>query len=222
MAGWMSLTGEPGEPGEPGGSRSRPACRSGVSRPGCSPRTACWLLCSSVSAAARDRSVVDIAMLVSLVEMLAYQATGYFAAGAAPRREVNLHATIAPYGTFATADARRREIGPPGPVDRQRSPRPAGAGLRPRRADPLARPGSSRTTTCSSGGLQLRIRHEQLGEVSVPGEPWRINGEAVAARLALRCWASTPRRTCASSGSRRTAAEPPAPAKTRLTSLTQP
>lgn len=169
-----------------------------------------------------EGSVVDIAMLVSLVEMLAYQATGYFAAGAAPRREVNLHATIAPYGTFATADARGREIGPAGPVNRQRSPRPAGASLRPRRADPLARPGSSRTTTCSSGGLQLRIQHEQLGEVSVPREPWRINGEAVAARLGRRCWASTPRRTCASSGSRSTAAEPPAPAKTRLTSLMQP
>ena len=33
-------------------------------------------------------------------------------------------------------------------------------------------------------GLQLRVDHEQLGPVSVPGGPWRIDGEPVSARLA--------------------------------------
>ena len=50
--------------------------------------------------------VVDVAMLDSLVSMLAYQATRYFATGIAPLREGNQHATIAPYGTFDTSDGR--------------------------------------------------------------------------------------------------------------------
>ena len=32
-------------------------------------------------------------------------------------------------------------------------------------------------------GLQLRVDHEQLGQVSVPGGPWRIDGVPVSARL---------------------------------------
>ena len=32
-------------------------------------------------------------------------------------------------------------------------------------------------------GLQLRVEHEQLGQVSVPGGPWRIDGAPVSARL---------------------------------------
>ena len=32
-------------------------------------------------------------------------------------------------------------------------------------------------------GLQLRVDHEQLGQVSLPGGPWRIDGAPVSARL---------------------------------------
>ncbi|MHB8274602.1 MAG: CoA transferase, partial [Dermatophilaceae bacterium] len=32
-------------------------------------------------------------------------------------------------------------------------------------------------------GLQLRVDHEQLGQVSVPGGPWRIDDAPVSARL---------------------------------------
>jgi crotonobetainyl-CoA:carnitine CoA-transferase CaiB-like acyl-CoA transferase len=32
-------------------------------------------------------------------------------------------------------------------------------------------------------GLQLRVDHEQLGQLSVPGGPWRIDGAPVSARL---------------------------------------
>ena len=44
-------------------------------------------------------------------------------------------------------------------------------------------------------GLQLRVEHEQLGEVSVPGGPWRIDGVPVSASSAI-CLSGTiwPRR----------------------------
>jgi CoA:oxalate CoA-transferase len=49
-------------------------------------------------------TVIDVALNDSLMALLAYQAGMYFATGASPRREGNYHATIAPYGTFATGD----------------------------------------------------------------------------------------------------------------------
>ena len=48
--------------------------------------------------------VIDVAMQDSLMALLTYQGGRYFATGQAPRREGNVHPTIAPYGTFATAD----------------------------------------------------------------------------------------------------------------------
>lgn len=47
---------------------------------------------------------IDVAMQDSLMALLTYQGGRYFATGEAPRREGNVHPTIAPYGTFATED----------------------------------------------------------------------------------------------------------------------
>ncbi|MEN0135037.1 MAG: CoA transferase [Rhodococcus sp. (in: high G+C Gram-positive bacteria)] len=58
----------------------------------------------------RDRTkqggYVDIAMQDALVSMLAYHAGSYFATAHAPVRNGNHHGTVAPYGTFATADGK--------------------------------------------------------------------------------------------------------------------
>jgi formyl-CoA transferase len=47
---------------------------------------------------------IDVALNDSLLALHVYQAGRYFATGESPRREGNHHATIAPYGTFATRD----------------------------------------------------------------------------------------------------------------------
>ena len=47
---------------------------------------------------------IDVALNDSLLALHTYQAARYFATGEPPRREGNHHATIAPYGTFATRD----------------------------------------------------------------------------------------------------------------------
>jgi formyl-CoA transferase len=47
---------------------------------------------------------IDVALNDSLLALLTYQAGRYFATGEAPRSDGNHHATIAPYGTFATRD----------------------------------------------------------------------------------------------------------------------
>ncbi|MBO0744825.1 MAG: CoA transferase [Candidatus Dormibacteraeota bacterium] len=47
---------------------------------------------------------IDVALNDSLLAMLTYQAGRYFATGEAPGQGGNHHATIAPYGTFATQD----------------------------------------------------------------------------------------------------------------------
>lgn len=47
---------------------------------------------------------LDIAMQDSLVAMLTQQAARYLATGELPPKDFNGHSTIAPYGTFATAD----------------------------------------------------------------------------------------------------------------------
>jgi crotonobetainyl-CoA:carnitine CoA-transferase CaiB-like acyl-CoA transferase len=47
---------------------------------------------------------VDVALNDSILALLTFQAGRYFATGEPPRREGNHHPTIAPYGTFATAD----------------------------------------------------------------------------------------------------------------------
>src|SRR5437879_434432 len=48
--------------------------------------------------------VIDVCLNDPLLALLTYQAGRLFATGEAPRREGNHHATIAPYGTFRTAD----------------------------------------------------------------------------------------------------------------------
>jgi formyl-CoA transferase len=97
MSGWMSLTGdgdgEPFKAGVPVGDIA-----------------AGMFAAHGILAALlrRERTgegaLVDIAMLDSLIAMLAYQATRFFATGVTPTREGNQHATIAPYGTFPTRD----------------------------------------------------------------------------------------------------------------------
>ncbi|MFD6897237.1 CaiB/BaiF CoA transferase family protein [Rhodococcus sp. NPDC060086] len=51
-----------------------------------------------------EGAYIDIAMQDALVSMLTYQAGSYFATGQPPQRNGNQHATLAPYGTFDTAD----------------------------------------------------------------------------------------------------------------------
>src|SRR5919201_1746909 len=57
---------------------------------------------------ARERTgrgqMVDLAMLDSVVGLLSYQASIYFATGSAPGRMGNRHPTIAPYETFSASD----------------------------------------------------------------------------------------------------------------------
>ena len=219
MSGWMSLTGdgagEPTKAGVPVGDIS-----------------AGMFAAHGIMAALfkRERtgqgSVVDVAMLDSLVAMLAYQATRFFATGVPPLREGNQHATIAPYGTFPTSDGslnvcvgnddqfQRLCVA----LDAQHLGGDPRYQTNPRRlehrgeltgdlskvlsalksADILERlegagvpAGPIRTLDevfadqeVQSRALQLRVEHEQLGEVSVPGGPWRIDGAPVSARLA--------------------------------------
>jgi formyl-CoA transferase len=47
---------------------------------------------------------IDVALNDSLLALLTYQAGRYFATGEPPGRDGNHHATVAPYGTFATRD----------------------------------------------------------------------------------------------------------------------
>jgi len=57
---------------------------------------------------ARERTgegaFIDVALQDSVMALLTYQGGRYFATGEAPAREGNQHPTIAPYGTYATAD----------------------------------------------------------------------------------------------------------------------
>jgi crotonobetainyl-CoA:carnitine CoA-transferase CaiB-like acyl-CoA transferase len=54
-------------------------------------------------ATGRGRTI-DVALNDALLALHTYQAGRYFATGEPPAREGNYHATIAPYGTFATRD----------------------------------------------------------------------------------------------------------------------
>ncbi|MDQ5841022.1 MAG: CoA transferase, partial [Chloroflexota bacterium] len=169
--------------------------------------------------------VVDVAMLDSLVAMLAYQATRFFATGVSPLREGNQHATIAPYGTFPTQDG-SLNVCVGNDLQFQRlcvaldaphlgdDPRYQTNRLRLQHRDELTGEISKVMRGLTSAdvldrlelagvpagpirsldevfadeevqrrGLQLRVEHEQLGQVSVPGGPWRIDGTPVSARL---------------------------------------
>jgi formyl-CoA transferase len=218
MSGWMSLTGdgagEPFKAGVPVGDIS-----------------AGMFAAHGILAALfrRERTgvgaVVDVAMLDSLVAMLAYQATRFFATGVAPTREGNQHATIAPYGTFATRDGAlnvcvgndqqfQRLCVALDAHDLAGDPRFQSNPLRLAHRDELTGEVSEVLGALTSAevlerlelagvpagpirtldevfadedvqrrGLQLRVDHEQLGQVSVPGGPWRIDGAPVSARL---------------------------------------
>lgn len=48
--------------------------------------------------------LVDVSLFDSVVALLSYQASRYFATGEAPKRHGNRHPAIAPYETFETAD----------------------------------------------------------------------------------------------------------------------
>jgi formyl-CoA transferase len=218
MSGWMSLTGdgqgEPFKAGVPVGDI-------------CSGMFAAHAILAALFKRERTGSgaVVDVAMLDSLVAMLAYQATRLFATGVAPVREGNQHATIAPYGTFATKDGSLNVcVGNDQQFQRLSEALNApqlGASslyqtnsLRLQHRDELTHEVSKVLALLTSSdvlerleragvpagpirtldevfadedvqrrGLQLRVDHEELGEVSMPGGPWRIDGEPVGARL---------------------------------------
>jgi formyl-CoA transferase len=51
-----------------------------------------------------EGAFIDVAMQDSVMALLTYQGGRFFATGEAPGREGNQHPTIAPYGTYATAD----------------------------------------------------------------------------------------------------------------------
>jgi formyl-CoA transferase len=218
MSGWMSLTGDgaggPFKAGLPVGDIS-----------------AGMFAAHGIMAALYKRertgegAVIDVAMLDSLVAMLAYQATRFFATGVSPLREGNQHATIAPYGTFPTKDGslnvcvgndqqfqrlcaalNAQQLG----GDSRYQTNPLRLEHRAELTDDLSTvfreltsadllerlevagvpAGPIRTLDevfadedVQRRALQLRVEHEQLGEVSVPGGPWRIDGEPVSARL---------------------------------------
>jgi formyl-CoA transferase len=218
MSGWMSLTGDgagvPTKAGVPVGDIS-----------------AGMFAAHAILAALfkRERTgegaVVDVAMLDSLVAMLAYQATRFFATGVAPLREGNQHATIAPYGMFPTKDGSLNVcVGNDQQFQRfcvalqvqqmGADPRYLTNSLRLQHRDELTNEvcqvmrgltsadllerlelagvpaGPIRTLDevfadedVQRRGLQLRVDHEQLGQVSVPGGPWRLDGAPVSARL---------------------------------------
>jgi formyl-CoA transferase len=218
MSGWMSLTGDgagqPTKAGVPVGDIS-----------------AGMFAAHGIMAALfkRERtgegSVVDVAMLDSLVAMLAYQATRFFATGVPPLREGNQHATIAPYGTFPTKDGslnvcvgndqqfqrlcealNTQQLG----GDSRYQTNPLRLEHRAELTDDLSKvfreltsadllerlelagvpAGPIRTLDevfadedVQRRALQLRVEHDALGEVSVPGGPWRIDSQPVSARL---------------------------------------
>jgi formyl-CoA transferase len=218
MSGWMSLTGdgagEPFKAGLPVGDIS-----------------AGMFAAHGIMAALYKRertgegAVIDVAMLDSLVAMLAYQATRFFATGVSPLREGNQHATIAPYGTFPTKDGslnvcvgndqqfqrlcaalNAQQLG----GDSRYQTNPLRLEHRAELTDDLSTVFRELTSAdllerlevagvpagpirnldevfadedVQRRALQLRVEHEQLGEVSVPGGPWRIDGEPVSARL---------------------------------------
>jgi len=218
MSGWMSLTGDgaggPFKAGLPVGDIS-----------------AGMFAAHGIMAALYKRertgegAVIDVAMLDSLVAMLAYQATRFFATGVSPLREGNQHATIAPYGTFPTKDGslnvcvgndqqfqrlcaalNAQQLG----GDSRYQTNPLRLEHRAELTDDLSTVFRELTSAdllerlevagvpagpirnldevfadedVQRRALQLRVEHEQLGEVSVPGGPWRIDGEPVSARL---------------------------------------
>jgi len=218
MSGWMSLTGD--ADGEP--------LKAGVP---VGDISAGMFAAHGILAALLKRehtgkgSAVDVAMLDSLVAMLAYQATRFFATGVAPLREGNQHATIAPYGTFPTQDGSLNVcVGNDHQFQRlcealdlphlAGDPRFQSNRLRLEHRDELTAEISTVMRKLTSAdllerleragipagpirtldevfadeevqrrGLQLRVDHEQLGQVSVPGGPWRIDGVPVSARL---------------------------------------
>ena len=96
-SGLMSIT------GEPGGSPTKVGVPVGDIAAG-------MFAAHAILAALLERErtgtgrVIDVALNDSLLALHTYQAGRYFATGEPPGRDGNHHATIAPYGTFATRD----------------------------------------------------------------------------------------------------------------------
>ena len=95
--GLMSITGMP----------DGPAVRLGVA---VADQTAGMFAFQGLLLALRSRDatgrgqLVDIGLFDSVLALLSYQASQYFATGEAPKRHGNRHPAIAPYETFETAD----------------------------------------------------------------------------------------------------------------------
>ena len=95
--GLMSVTGDPDGPGY----RMGVAITDMVAGLYCAQGITAALLARERSGAGQR---VDIGMLDTTAALLTYQAANYFTTGKTPGRRGNLHATIAPYEPFTTAD----------------------------------------------------------------------------------------------------------------------
>lgn len=95
-SGVMSLTGRPGEPTKWG-------VPVGDIAAGMFAATAI-LAALHARTASGEGAVIDIAMQDCLVSMLSHHAARYLTTGVTPATEHNGHATIAPYGMFASSD----------------------------------------------------------------------------------------------------------------------
>ncbi len=95
--GLMSVTGDPDGPGY----RMGVAITDMVAGLYCAQGITAALLARERTGAGQR---VDIGMLDTTAALLTYQAANYFTTGKTPGRRGNLHATIAPYEPFTTAD----------------------------------------------------------------------------------------------------------------------
>lgn len=97
LSGWMSLTGEPG--GEP----FRPGVPTGDINAG---MFAAYAVALALLRRERtgEGAYVETSMFEAMVAQLTHQAGRYFATGVVPEAVGHLHPSIAPYGTFRTAD----------------------------------------------------------------------------------------------------------------------
>ncbi|MGH7911603.1 MAG: CaiB/BaiF CoA transferase family protein, partial [Candidatus Dormibacteraceae bacterium] len=134
---------------------------------------------------------IDVALNDSLLALLTYQAGRYFATGEPPGQGGNHHATIAPYGTFATLDGHlniavgsdaqfARFCGAIGAPELQEDPRFRSNGDRQERRDELAVEIERRLATATTSAWRKRL--ERAG---VPAGPIYDLAGAFADPIAL-------------------------------------
>ena len=151
---------------------------------------------------------VDVCLNDSLLALHTYQAGRLFATGEAPVREGSHHATIAPYGTFATQDgeinigvgsdeprfqtnARRQEVKAElaREIDRRLADLPAADWLR--RLEEAGVPAGPihdlkaafDGTLAAEREMKVGVDHPTAGHVSQVGAPWKLDGASSPVRL---------------------------------------